>query len=122
MLILRIKADINDADWVYSFVNIQESLLEKIRPVIQAIKEFKPYEVTMTPSWSDQEYTYKYNHNYPMGNMCDSGSGEKSAEELYGHIPNFQEFHGLVPYPTHGEDDIHSIESIDIIEVKEKLL
>ena len=47
-----------------------------------------------------------------------SKAGEKSPEELYGHLEGFEFFDGLCP---RGEDGIHTIESIKIIEVIEEM-
>jgi len=93
--IIEVTADENDADYVTEISTISNEWLEKIKPVIAAIKK---------------------NHgDYPRGEIV--GKNEKSAEDIYGHLPGFQGFDALVPY---GEYGIHSIDKIVIYPYIEK--
>ena len=104
---ILIKADTNDADYITSKNEITDDQIELIKPVIQAIKDFKPYS-TKTIRWSD----WTHDNNYPNGECCRKDLGEKSAEELYGHLKGFELFNDLIPGDEYG---INTIEEIVII-------
>jgi hypothetical protein len=110
---ILIQIDTNDADYMSSANEITDEEIEKIRPVIEAIKNFKPYIGTK------KSYKNEHDSNYPTGECCREDLGEKTAEELYGHIPGFETFEELLPYPEYG---FHTIESIKIIQIVERLL
>ena len=115
-----IKADTNDADYISTFESITDEQLEVIRPMIQAIKDFKPYKSTYKNKWEpDKEYERIHAHNFSNGECYREDLGEKSIEELYGSVPGFHQFLDMVPY---GEYGIHTIESIKIVEVIEDLI
>lgn len=115
-LLLLIEVDTNDGDYETTEIAITEKQIERLRPVIEAIKNFKRYK-TKTGYGS----SWEYNHNYPIGECCRKDLGEKSAEELYGHIKGFEEFNEMIPC---GEYGIHTITRCEIREVvlKEKLI
>ena len=52
---IRITADTNDADYITSVNTISEEDLEKIKPLIEKIKNFKPYKVKCNESWGDKK-------------------------------------------------------------------
>jgi len=108
---LYIEADTNDADYITTFDQINDKDLELIKPVIEAIKNFKPYEVI------SKEYGNMWTHsnNFPIGDCCRKKLGEKSAEELYGHLEGFQVF--LDDYVPYNEYGIHTIATVQIVEV-----
>ena len=113
MLEIIIKADTNDADYITSINSITEETLAKITPLIQAIKDFKPY-ITMSPSG------LKHNHssNYPYGECVRKDLGEKSPKELYKFDDEiFELFEELLPYDECG---LHKIESIYVCPLVEK--
>lgn len=110
---ILIEVDTNDADYMRSVNRITDKEIEEIKPVIEAIKNFKPYTGTRK-SWK-----HKHNLNYPTGECCREDLGEKTAEELYGHIPGFETFDDLLPCPDTG---FHTIASIEIIQTLERLL
>lgn len=116
--ILTITADKNEGDYVTSSNWISDDELEAIRPLIRAIKNFKPYQ-----SSADNEKIFT--HNFPLYNTVAHHLGELSAQEFYvlcGKIAQEQMdvFMEFVP----DEDGIHSITSITIREEnpEEKLL
>ena len=115
MKYLNITADTNDGDYISNLSEISEEELEKILPVIEAIKNFKPYTVNITEG--DWSHDWTHNNNYPVGDCHRKGSGEKSAHELYGHLPGFHLFDYMVPYNEYG---IHTITSIELLEVTDK--
>lgn len=106
---IYIKADTNDADYVSKLSEITEEYLDLILPVIQAIKEFKPYTSTKNGS------TWTHKHNYPYSECCRTDLGEKTIDELYGHLEGNDLFYEFVPTFEHG---IHTIVEIKIFNVE----
>ena len=111
---ITVEADTNDADYVTKISRISETDLKKIKPLIQAIKNFKPYKAT-TPDKKDGcgRMSWTHDHNYPYGSGEYSPRldlGEKPGREIY-KFPEtiFDLFEELLPYGEHG---IHTIESI----------
>lgn len=106
-----IVGDTNDADYVTKISTITEKQLNEIKPLIAAIKKFKPYN-----GKSESGYESTHDNNYPYGNgeyIPREDLGEKRPEEIY---PQFTRqthdlFQNFCPY---GEDGIHTIESITI--------
>ncbi len=115
---IKITADTNDADYVTEISSISDGDLNKIKPLIAAIKNFKPYKTRVDGlDWS-------HSHNYPWGeHLPREDLGEKYPREIYKGFDEevFQIFEDLIP---HGEYGIHTIESIEIApQIKwEKLL
>lgn len=105
-----IKADTNDADYITFIKDIDEETLELIKPVVEAIKNFKSYktEARNGTVWNNI-------NNYPKEECLRDDLGEKSAKELYGHLEEFEEFDDLTPY---GEYGIHTIESVLVMKVE----
>lgn len=107
---ITITVDSNDADYNTKVSVIEESYLEIIKPLIKAIKEFKPYKGKHISSGSE----WTHSHNYPFGEYAPREDlGEKPATEIY---PQFDEethemLYTLCPYGEHGW---HTIESIEI--------
>lgn len=107
---IKVVADTNDADYVTSLSKISDKDLNKIRPVIAAIKAFKPYQSLVDGKPWTHTNNFPSGEYYPQENL-----GEKSVEELYGAVAGggdalylFQEY---VPFGEHG---IHTITSIAI--------
>jgi hypothetical protein len=114
-LLLLVEVDSNDGDYETNEFAIKEKELERVRPVIEAIAKFKPYKV------KNRGIEWPHSRNYPYGDCHRDDLGEKSAEELYGHIKGFEEFNEMVPQ---GEYGIHTITRCELREVvlKEKLI
>jgi len=110
-----ITADTNDGDYITERYKITDEQIAKIIPVVEAIKKikFEPYIVTKPGYWS-----HKQNSNYPTGEMHRSDLGEKSAKDLYGHLEGFELFNSFCPL---GEYGIHTIVSVEIIQVAETI-
>ena len=108
---LYIQADTNDGDYISSLSKITDEEIELIRPVIKTIKNFKSYY--------SEEHQWWHHHNYPNSDYCREDLGEKTPWDLYGHLEGFELFHDFVPY---GENGIHSIDEILVVEIKENLL
>ncbi len=112
-----IEADTNDGDYITNKSEITDSELEVINPVIQAIKNFKPYQ----GEWMPGQFT-THDHNFPLGDCLREDMGEKPIEEIYSNVDSnsLEVFKEMVPY---GEYGIHTIKSIEIVdEPLEKLL
>lgn len=107
---ITITVDFNDADYNTKVSCISEENLERIKPLIEAIKNFKPYEAT----YSGSGLKWMHGHNYPCGeNLPRTDLGGKSPEEIY---PQFDEathelFRELCP---HGEYGFHTVVSVEI--------
>lgn len=115
--LLIIKADTNDGDYIEESSIVTDEEVEEILPVIEAIKAFEPYVGTKPDHWP-----YKHSSNYPAGEAAREDLGEKSAYNLYGHLPGYETFDEFVPYHEYG---IHTIESVKLyrnVEKAEELL
>ena len=106
---LRITADANDADYLEELTPITEEELEAFKPLIEAIKNFKPYK----------NLGRLHRHNFPRGEYCPrTDLGEKTVEEIYPeHVDVLERFEEFVPY---GEYGTHTIVSIEVLEIGEK--
>ena len=110
---IYIEVDTNDGDYIGILSRIKNETLKKIMPVIEAIKDFKPYK---NP---DINLYYEHDHNFPTGDCLRSDLGEKSSEELYGHLEGYEAFCNFLPYYEYG---FHTITEINILTLKENLL
>ena len=97
-----ITGDQNDANYVTKTSVITSEGLEFIKPLIEAINNFKPYE---------GDHPFTHHHNFPFGeHLPREDLGEKSPEEIYSHIdPDIIDFfYDLVPL------NIHTITLIEV--------
>ena len=106
---IEIKADTNDGDYITKRSEITDAEIELLKPLIEKIKNFKPYIGTKPDRWK-----YLHNHNFCSGDRLREDLGEKSPEELYGEDEALKLFNELIPC---GEYGIHTIESIKILEI-----
>ena len=95
-----ITADTNDADYVSEKTEITDDDIELIKPIIEAIKN--------TPKDKNG-----WGHNYETGEAVDKAS----AQKLYGHLDNFDLFDEFVPSGDPNYPGVHTIKSIQILEV-----
>lgn len=113
---ITIKVDTNDGDYATEISTISDSDLDKIKPLIAAIKKFQPYK-TKSESGMDWEHS----HNYPYGEVLREDLGEKEPRDYYhGVVSNndvFDLFEDLLPY---GEYGFHTIVSIDVTPLVKK--
>lgn len=108
---LDIEADTNDGDYIKSTNYIDDEILALIRPIVEAIKNFQPYQVQQTWGPITHSHNFPYGHEYyPRTDM-----GEKTVDELYGHLGEeaLEAFKNLVPCG----DDIHTIESVTVMPI-----
>ena len=117
---ITIVADPNDGDYMTRVEEISEEDLETIKPLIQAIKEFKPYTVEYENKYSVGAGLRKTTHsnNYPFGDCLRKDMGEKSPEEIYSFSKEvFYIFEDLIPCSEYG---IHTIESVTVCPLQKK--
>ena len=111
-----VEVDTNDADYIGKLVEVEDEDVEKWMPLIEKIKNFKPYRVTHFG------VTYVHRHNFPLVECCCADLGEKDPCELYNitedELDEFIETFELYG----GEDGFHTINKIVEIEVKNKLI
>ncbi len=117
---IMIRVDTNDADYDVNTTEITEEELDSIRPIIEAVKNFKPYK------GKNGKYEHTHHHNWPSGELCREDLGEKKPEDIYTDL-DFETdamylFEDLLP--GGGEYGFHSIDKIEIypMPVKETLL
>ncbi|KKL70172.1 hypothetical protein LCGC14_2107600 [marine sediment metagenome] len=117
---ITIVGDTNDADYITQVESISEEDLEIIKPLIKAIKNFKPYKIGYKCSWDSNKTGYwTHDHNYPYGECLRDDLGEKTPRELYDFDEKvFELFEEYAPY---GEYGIHTIESITICPLQKKI-
>lgn len=92
---------------VFEFSEITEDISEKIKPVIEEIKNFKPYFIY------NEDGTKNYvGNNYPSKKHNEKYPFTKSIEEMYGHLEGFETFKALIK--NHFFDDIDKVQILDI--------
>lgn len=108
MMEITVVCDSNDADYVTKVSKITSEDLEKVKPLIEAIKNFKSYKVG---NWS-------FDHNYPCGEHYPREDlGEKFPRDIYVGIDeeSFDIFENIVP-----DGGFHSVKSIQVTPFVEK--
>lgn len=117
---ISIKVDTNDGDYATEVREISDSDLDKIKPLIVAIKKFKPYKTVTLDTKMDWTHT----HNYPFGECLRPDLGEKSPREFYQGVVSedtIELFEEFLPYNEYGFHTIVSIEVTPLVK-KTKLL
>lgn len=106
MKYLYIQVDTRDADYVAELHKIDEETLDKFLPLIEAIKQFKPYE----GGGNIHEYNWPWGEHRPR-----TDRGEKFPKDIYSEIdPDIVSWFGeYVPM------DSHTITEIAILEVSD---
>ena len=112
-----VEVDTNDADYVGKLVSVSDEKVEKWMPLIEKIKNFKPYTGTTK---SGREWNHS--SNFPVGECCRYDLGEMDPCELYNitedELDEFIETFELYG----GEYGFHTIKSITEITVVKDLL
>jgi len=118
---IEIKADTHDGDYVTNRVEVSDETLKLIYPVIEAIKNFKPYttnEVDLILQPRTHTHNFPFGETYPREDI-----GEKHAEVLYitSGLCTEEEFETFAELCPSG--DIHTITDIDLLYIanEEKL-
>lgn len=73
-----IEVDTNDADYIGKLVSVSDENIEKWLPLIEKIRNFKPYKGT-----ADSGTTWNHTSNFPIGECCRYDLGEMDPCELY---------------------------------------
>lgn len=110
-LLLIIKADTNDADYVFTHNVITPEKLEELKPIFAAIAAFKPYKTKIEGASRE----WSHDHNWPNGDCYRDDLGEKTPVEIYAGTltqDQVEEFEDC--YVPCG---IHDIVSIKVLEV-----
>lgn len=102
-----VEIDTNDADYVGKLVHVSDEKVEKWMPLIEKIKNFKPYTGT-----TDSGREWKHSSNFPIGECCRYDLGEMDPCELYNiteeELEEFQDTFELYG----GEYGFHTIHKI----------
>lgn len=115
---IRVVVDTNDADYSECVTEISNEDLEKIKPLIEAIKNFEPYTVPVE-TMSGKMVNRKHRHNYPYGvDLPRKDLGEKLPEEIYGFDEEVHEiFEECCPSSVIG---FHTVEKVEVWPVNNK--
>ena len=92
---------------------INEKQLKVITPVIKSITAFVPYKEKGNITFDKKFLSWNHEDNFPSKGWNRSDLGEKSANDLYGHLKGFKIFQTLCPKNEKFSGPI-SIESIMI--------
>lgn len=111
---LVVTVDTNDADYNTKQTEIDDVIIEKLKPLFAAIKDFKKYKAK---TGSGMDWTHC--NNYPYGECARDDLGEKSGMEYYSPIVG-QEICDLFEsnFAPHCEYGFHTVESVKFIVVE----
>ena len=114
-----VTVDTNDADYVSEVVEVDEKDLERFLPLIEKIKNFKPYTVEHIGRFST---SWSFSNNFPIGDCLRDDLGEKHPKELYNlSDEDYEDF--IETFHLWGTDwGFHTIENIQEITLGNKLL
>ena len=117
MRVFFVEVDTNDADYVGKLVHISDEKVEKWMPLIEKIKNFKPYTGT-----SDSGSKWNHTSNFPVGECCRYDLGEMDPCELYNITEDeLDEF--IDTFELYGSEyGFHTINKIIEIEMLDKLI
>lgn len=103
---IRVKVDTNDADYNETVSTITEEELELIKPLIEAIKNFKPYKVTV------DKLDWEHDNNFPYGECCREDLGQIPPEKYYEKCGKdaFDIFLDCCPGCEYGFHTVHLVE------------
>lgn len=109
---LIIVADTNDGDYVTEITAVDTETLDKIKPLVKAIKNFKPY-IGQYESYDGTMRGTTHDHNWPDGECLREDMGEKNIYEIYSDFDEdvIDTFRDLCPVDEYG---IHTIESVKV--------
>lgn len=112
-----VEVDTNDADYIGKLVEVEDEDVEKWMPLIEKIKNFKPYTGT-----ADSGSIWRHTSNFPIGECCRYDLGEKDPTGLYDiteeELEEFCEVFELYG----GEFGFHTINKIVEVEIKNTIL
>lgn len=109
MLEITITVDTNDGDCACAVNSISKEDLDRLKPLIAAINEFKPYKIR---DWF-------HHQNWPSGDCCREDLGEKEPGQIYDFPEEIIElFENFLPSSEHG---FHTIERIEVCPQRKKI-
>lgn len=112
-----VKIDTNDADYIGKLVDVEDEDVEKWLPLIEKIKNFKPY---IGESKSGSKWTHS--HNFPYGDVFRDDLGEKGPCELY-NITEDELYEFIETFSLYGgEYGFHTITEITEINIVKRIL
>lgn len=120
MKTLLVTVDTNDADYVNEVVEVDEKDLERFLPLIEKIKNFKPYSIEHEGKWDN--WSWNFHNNFPTGECLRGDLGEKHPKELYNLSDEDYEDFVEIFQLWGGEWGFHTIVSIQEITLGNKLL
>ena len=112
-----VEVDTNDADYIGKLVHVSHEKAEKWMPLIEKIKNFKPYTGTAASG-----STWNHSSNFPVGDCCRYDLGEMNPCELYDITEDeLDEF--IDTFELYGgEYGFHTIHKIIEIEMLDKMI
>lgn len=115
-----VTVDTNDADYISEVVEVDEKDLERFLPLIEKIKNFKPYTVEHKSVYGIT--SWKFSNNFPIGDCLRDDLGEKHPTELYDlNDTEYEDF--IETFHLWGDDwGFHTIVSIQEITLGNRLL
>ena len=112
-----VEVDTNDADYVGKMVSVSDEKVEKWMPLIEKIKNFKPYIGT-----AHYGRPWNHTHNFPTGECCRYDLGEKDPCDLY-DISEYELDEFIETFELYGgEYGFHTINKIVEIEFLDRLI
>ena len=120
MKTLIITIDTNDADYITRVVKVDEEDLERFLPLIEKIKNFKPYTVEHDGIYGMA--SRRFSNNFPIDGCLRNDLGEKHPTELYNlSDEEYEDF--IETFHLWGDDwGFHTIVLIQEITLGNKLL
>lgn len=112
-----VEIDTNDADYIGNIVEVEDEYVEKFKPLIEKINQFKPYKAT-----GYNGSTWNHTSNFPYGECLREDLGEKHPCELYNiDEETYEEF--IETFNLYGgEWGFHTINKIQEVTLGERLL
>lgn len=112
-----VEVDTNDADYIGKLVSVSDEKVEKLMPLIEKIKNFKPYTGT-----TDFGREWNHSSNFPVGECWRYDLGEMNPCELY-NITQDELLEFIETFELYGgEYGFHTITKIIEVEIKNRLL
>lgn len=105
---ILIKADVNDGDYISSKNEITDEDIELIKPIIDAIKEYDNDKSIKRQKW-----------NWDINGYNDQDPNQRYVKSGKCSLESFDYFNDLLPFMDN--QDIHTIESIEILVVSEEI-
>ena len=113
-----VEIDTNDADYVGRLVEVSNEDAERWMPLIEKIKNFKPYSGESRATG----FEWTHHHNFPFGECCREDLGEKTPCELYNISEDEMEAFQEAFWLWGNEYGFHTITQIVEVNISNKLI